>query len=102
MTPVRPTEVPRPRGDGRASLLARAESRWGLRHDRLDHPQRDDASWFHHLDPHKSRTGAMKFTAGGPGRRDDGLRRGRQGLCGAGAVTASYRAVGPTVTPVLP
>ncbi|MFJ4783324.1 fumarate reductase/succinate dehydrogenase flavoprotein subunit [Streptomyces sp. NPDC088794] len=46
----------------RASL-ARAESRWGLYHDRLDHPHRDDASWFHHLDLHKSPSGAMEFTA---------------------------------------
>ncbi|MDQ0599737.1 succinate dehydrogenase/fumarate reductase flavoprotein subunit/HEAT repeat protein [Streptomyces canus] len=46
----------------RASL-ARTESRWGLYHDRLDHPQRDDASWFHHLDLHKSPSGTMEFTA---------------------------------------
>ncbi|MFF4250980.1 fumarate reductase/succinate dehydrogenase flavoprotein subunit [Streptomyces sp. NPDC001663] len=46
----------------RASL-ARTESRWGLYHDRLDHPQRDDASWFHHLDLHKSPSGSMEFTA---------------------------------------
>lgn len=46
----------------RASL-ARTESRWGLYHDRLDHPQRDDASWFHHLDLYKSPSGAMEFTA---------------------------------------
>ncbi|MET9081464.1 fumarate reductase/succinate dehydrogenase flavoprotein subunit [Streptomyces sp. NPDC004237] len=46
----------------RASL-ARTESRWGLYHDRLDHPARDDASWFHHLDLHKSPSGAMEFTA---------------------------------------
>ncbi len=46
----------------RASL-ARTESRWGLYHDRLDHPRRDDASWFHHLDLRKSPTGAMEFTA---------------------------------------
>ncbi|GHB55700.1 fumarate reductase/succinate dehydrogenase flavoprotein-like FrdA [Streptomyces viridiviolaceus] len=46
----------------RASL-ARTESRWGLYHDRLDHPSRDDASWFHHLDLHKSPSGAMEFTA---------------------------------------
>ncbi|MGK5696673.1 fumarate reductase/succinate dehydrogenase flavoprotein subunit [Streptomyces sp. URMC 128] len=46
----------------RASL-ARTESRWGLYHDRLDHPQRDDASWFHHLDLRRSPTGAMEFTA---------------------------------------
>ncbi|MFE1926730.1 fumarate reductase/succinate dehydrogenase flavoprotein subunit [Streptomyces asoensis] len=46
----------------RASL-ARTESRWGLYHERLDHPLRDDASWFHHLDLHKSPSGAMEFTA---------------------------------------
>ncbi|MET7455910.1 fumarate reductase/succinate dehydrogenase flavoprotein subunit [Streptomyces sp. NPDC005574] len=46
----------------RASL-ARTESRWGLYHDRIDHPRRDDASWFHHLDLHKSTSGAMEFTA---------------------------------------
>ncbi|MFJ8593155.1 fumarate reductase/succinate dehydrogenase flavoprotein subunit [Streptomyces sp. NPDC093598] len=45
------------------SSLARTESRWGLYHDRLDHPQRDDVSWFHHLDLHKSPSGAMEFTA---------------------------------------
>ncbi|MEW2397450.1 fumarate reductase/succinate dehydrogenase flavoprotein subunit [Streptomyces sp. NPDC046862] len=46
----------------RASL-ARTESRWGLYHDRLDHPHRDDTSWFHHLDLYKSPSGAMQFTA---------------------------------------
>ncbi|MFC8431432.1 fumarate reductase/succinate dehydrogenase flavoprotein subunit [Streptomyces sp. NPDC057253] len=46
----------------RASL-ARTESRWGLYHDRLDHPHRDDTSWFHHLDLHKSPSGTMEFTA---------------------------------------
>jgi HEAT repeat protein len=46
----------------RASL-ARTESRWGLYHERLDHPHRDDASWFHHLDLRKSPSGAMEFTA---------------------------------------
>ncbi|MEU6505300.1 fumarate reductase/succinate dehydrogenase flavoprotein subunit [Streptomyces sp. NPDC046942] len=46
----------------RASL-ARTESRWGLYHERLDHPGRDDAFWFHHLDLHKSPSGAMEFTA---------------------------------------
>ncbi|MEV5726299.1 fumarate reductase/succinate dehydrogenase flavoprotein subunit [Streptomyces pharetrae] len=45
----------------RASL-ARTESRWGLYHDRLDHPRRDDTSWFHHLDLRKSASGAMEFT----------------------------------------
>ncbi|MEU1200725.1 fumarate reductase/succinate dehydrogenase flavoprotein subunit [Streptomyces sp. NPDC005813] len=46
----------------RASL-ARTESRWGLYHDRTDHPVRDDVSWFHHLDLHKSPSGSMEFTA---------------------------------------
>ncbi|WP_260605010.1 MULTISPECIES: fumarate reductase/succinate dehydrogenase flavoprotein subunit [unclassified Streptomyces] len=46
----------------RASL-ARTESRWGLYHERLDHPRRDDASWLHHLDLRKSPSGAMEFTA---------------------------------------
>ncbi|MGW3360728.1 fumarate reductase/succinate dehydrogenase flavoprotein subunit [Streptomyces bungoensis] len=45
----------------RASL-ARTESRWGLYHDRIDHPRRDDASWFHHLDLYKTPSGAMEFT----------------------------------------
>ncbi|MFD9306989.1 fumarate reductase/succinate dehydrogenase flavoprotein subunit, partial [Streptomyces sp. NPDC060048] len=46
----------------RASL-ARTESRWGLYHERLDHPERDDAGWLHHLDLRKSDSGAMEFTA---------------------------------------
>ncbi|MGW2658058.1 fumarate reductase/succinate dehydrogenase flavoprotein subunit [Streptomyces sp. NPDC001478] len=46
----------------RASL-ARTESRWGLYHARTDHPERDDAEWFHHLDLRKSPSGAMEFTA---------------------------------------
>ncbi|MFF3861857.1 fumarate reductase/succinate dehydrogenase flavoprotein subunit [Streptomyces sp. NPDC002209] len=46
----------------RASL-ARTESRWGLYHERLDHPERDDAGWLHHLDLRKSASGAMEFTA---------------------------------------
>ncbi|MEV7691550.1 fumarate reductase/succinate dehydrogenase flavoprotein subunit [Streptomyces bungoensis] len=46
----------------RASL-ARTESRWGLYHDRVDHPRRDDASWFHHLDLYKTPSGAMEFRA---------------------------------------
>ncbi|MCL6671997.1 fumarate reductase/succinate dehydrogenase flavoprotein subunit [Streptomyces panaciradicis] len=45
----------------RASL-ARTESRWGLYHERIDHPRRDDASWLHHLDLRKSPSGAMEFT----------------------------------------
>lgn len=45
------------------SSLARTESRWGLYHERLDHPQRDDTDWLHHLDLRKGETGAMEFTA---------------------------------------
>ncbi|MEU4065071.1 fumarate reductase/succinate dehydrogenase flavoprotein subunit [Streptomyces wedmorensis] len=46
----------------RASL-ARTESRWGLYHERLDHPERDDTDWLYHLDLRKSPSGAMEFTA---------------------------------------
>ncbi|WP_030161980.1 fumarate reductase/succinate dehydrogenase flavoprotein subunit [Streptomyces sp. NRRL S-244] len=46
----------------RASL-ARTESRWGLYHERLDHPERADPAWLHHLDLRKSASGAMEFTA---------------------------------------
>ncbi|MFC9814539.1 fumarate reductase/succinate dehydrogenase flavoprotein subunit [Streptomyces virginiae] len=46
----------------RASL-ARTESRWGLYHERTDHPVRDDTGWLHHLDLRKSASGAMEFTA---------------------------------------
>ncbi|MEU3727575.1 fumarate reductase/succinate dehydrogenase flavoprotein subunit, partial [Streptomyces sp. NPDC031705] len=46
----------------RASL-ARTESRWGLYHERTDHPEQDDAGWLHHLDLRKSPSGAMEFTA---------------------------------------
>ncbi|MFE5795442.1 fumarate reductase/succinate dehydrogenase flavoprotein subunit [Streptomyces sp. NPDC056503] len=46
----------------RASL-ARTESRWGLYHERLDHPERDDDAWLYHLDLRKSARGAMEFTA---------------------------------------
>ncbi|MEU7553957.1 fumarate reductase/succinate dehydrogenase flavoprotein subunit [Streptomyces sp. NPDC044571] len=45
------------------SSLARTESRWGLYHERLDHPERDDAGWLYHLDLHKSASGEMEFTA---------------------------------------
>ncbi|MFF7202110.1 fumarate reductase/succinate dehydrogenase flavoprotein subunit [Streptomyces sp. NPDC008141] len=45
------------------SSLARTESRWGLYHERTDHPQRDDSGWLHHLDLRKSPSGAMEFTA---------------------------------------
>ncbi|MEU0844112.1 fumarate reductase/succinate dehydrogenase flavoprotein subunit [Streptomyces sp. NPDC005962] len=45
------------------SSLARTESRWGLYHERTDHPRRDDTDWLHHLDLRKSASGAMEFTA---------------------------------------
>ncbi|WP_190329500.1 fumarate reductase/succinate dehydrogenase flavoprotein subunit [Streptomyces venezuelae] len=45
------------------SSLARTESRWGLYHERLDHPERDDTGWLHHLDVYKSASGAMEFKA---------------------------------------
>ncbi|MFE6161645.1 fumarate reductase/succinate dehydrogenase flavoprotein subunit [Streptomyces sp. NPDC056486] len=45
------------------SSLARTESRWGLYHERTDHPRRDDDGWLHHLDLRKSPSGAMEFTA---------------------------------------
>lgn len=45
------------------SSLARTESRWGLYHERTDHPERDDTEWFHHLDLRRSASGAMEFTA---------------------------------------
>lgn len=45
------------------SSLARTESRWGLYHERTDHPLRDDEGWLHHLDVRKSASGAMEFTA---------------------------------------
>jgi succinate dehydrogenase/fumarate reductase flavoprotein subunit/HEAT repeat protein len=44
----------------RASL-ARTESRWGLYHDRSDHPDRDDASWFAHLNLRRRADGEMEF-----------------------------------------
>ncbi|QUQ70729.1 fumarate reductase/succinate dehydrogenase flavoprotein subunit [Kutzneria sp. CA-103260] len=43
------------------SSLVRTESRWGLYHDRLDHPTRDDDSWFAHLNLRKGPDGAMEF-----------------------------------------
>ncbi|MFI0777784.1 fumarate reductase/succinate dehydrogenase flavoprotein subunit [Streptomyces sp. NPDC021212] len=45
------------------SSLARTESRWGLYHERTDHPRRNDTDWLHHLDLRKSASGAMEFTA---------------------------------------
>lgn len=42
----------------RASLF-RAESRWGLYHHRVDHPQRNDADWFCHCHLKKGEDGRM-------------------------------------------
>ncbi|WIX87235.1 fumarate reductase/succinate dehydrogenase flavoprotein subunit [Amycolatopsis sp. DG1A-15b] len=44
----------------RASLV-RTESRWGLYHDRTDHPGRDDVSWLAHLNLRKTASGEMEF-----------------------------------------
>ncbi|BAJ29128.1 MULTISPECIES: fumarate reductase/succinate dehydrogenase flavoprotein subunit [Kitasatospora] len=44
----------------RASL-AREESRWGLYHQRLDRPGRDDGRWFRHLNLRRRADGAMEF-----------------------------------------
>jgi succinate dehydrogenase/fumarate reductase flavoprotein subunit/HEAT repeat protein len=44
----------------RASLV-RAESRWGLYHDRTDHPARDDDHWFVHLNLRRRTDGRMEF-----------------------------------------
>ncbi|MDR6162478.1 fumarate reductase/succinate dehydrogenase flavoprotein subunit [Pseudomonas moraviensis] len=43
----------------RASLF-RAESRWGLYHYRVDHPQRNDAEWFCHCHLKKGEDGRMR------------------------------------------
>jgi hypothetical protein len=42
----------------RASLHRR-ESRWGLYHHRLDHPEMDDARWFVHVNLRKDQRGRM-------------------------------------------
>ena len=42
----------------RASLF-RTESRWGLYHTRVDHPERDDAAWFCHTNLQQGRRPAM-------------------------------------------
>ena len=44
----------------RASLV-RTESRWGLYHDRTDHPGRDDGDWFFHLNVRRRADGEMEF-----------------------------------------
>ncbi|MFJ4095620.1 fumarate reductase/succinate dehydrogenase flavoprotein subunit [Kitasatospora sp. NPDC089913] len=43
------------------SSLARTESRWGLYHQRTDHPGRDDERWFSHLNLRRNADGAMEF-----------------------------------------
>src|SRR5207248_11595330 len=45
------------------SSLVRTESRWGLYHDRTDHPGRDDTDWLAHLNLPKTPSGSMEFTA---------------------------------------
>ncbi len=42
----------------RASLY-RTESRWGLYHARVDHPERNDADWFVHVQLQKNAQGEM-------------------------------------------
>lgn len=44
----------------RASLF-RTESRWGLYHLRVDHPQRNDAEWFCHTNVRRAPDGEMVF-----------------------------------------
>jgi succinate dehydrogenase/fumarate reductase flavoprotein subunit/HEAT repeat protein len=43
------------------SSLVRTESRWGLYHDRTDHPGRDDVSWMAHLNLRRTADGEMEF-----------------------------------------
>ncbi|MER5862413.1 fumarate reductase/succinate dehydrogenase flavoprotein subunit [Kitasatospora sp. NPDC002040] len=44
------------------SSLARTESRWGLYHERIDHPGKDDERWFSHLNlRRRADDGAMEF-----------------------------------------
>jgi succinate dehydrogenase/fumarate reductase flavoprotein subunit len=43
---------------GRASLY-RTESRWGLYHHCLDHPETDNENWFCHVQLKKDSDGAM-------------------------------------------
>ena len=44
----------------RASLY-RTESRWGLYHQRADYPERDDATWFKHVNLRLGADGGMEF-----------------------------------------
>ena len=43
------------------SSLERSESRWGLYHYRLDHPEMDNENWFVHLNLRKGAGGSMVF-----------------------------------------
>ncbi|MGH3238882.1 MAG: fumarate reductase/succinate dehydrogenase flavoprotein subunit, partial [Spirillospora sp.] len=43
------------------SSQTRTESRWGLYHDRVDLPERDDAAWMYHLNLRRRDDGAMEF-----------------------------------------
>ncbi|MGW6916327.1 fumarate reductase/succinate dehydrogenase flavoprotein subunit [Kitasatospora sp. NPDC054939] len=43
------------------SSLARTESRWGLYHERVDHPGKDDGRWFSHLNLRRNAAGRMEF-----------------------------------------
>ncbi|MFG2622221.1 fumarate reductase/succinate dehydrogenase flavoprotein subunit [Streptomyces sp. NPDC048507] len=94
----------------RASL-ARTESRWGLYHERLDHPLRDDEDWLYHLDLRKSASGGMEFTArpvepyvvpvaeftprGGPSRLLGEVRLTPVAVAGAGAPGSGAAAGSP-------
>jgi succinate dehydrogenase/fumarate reductase flavoprotein subunit/HEAT repeat protein len=44
----------------RASLV-RTESRWGLYHERADHPERNDDEWLYHLNLRRGADGEMEF-----------------------------------------
>ncbi|MFI1990458.1 fumarate reductase/succinate dehydrogenase flavoprotein subunit [Actinoplanes sp. NPDC020271] len=44
----------------RASLV-RTESRWGLYHQRADHPERNDEEWLYHLNLRRGPDGEMQF-----------------------------------------
>src|SRR3954468_8893802 len=43
------------------SSLYRTESRWGLYHYRLDHPEQDDARWGVHVNVKKGENGSMQL-----------------------------------------
>ena len=47
------------RRDGGARLAVRTESRWGLYHYRVEHPEKNDADWFCHAQLKKGADGEM-------------------------------------------